>query len=160
MARRVVIGEFPSSPFRVAAAGSDADTADTFDLLFDGNQSPLRLGQKGTFALPYNSAANLAPAVIPSSPVILQHPSPAGRHCLFTVTGYGSGVSVFVPNGSGGSVNVTYIAGTTPFRNGTLEGIGGVITNTAFYPVNFYRQQNLSAWGPTYFYFHIFKNYQ
>lgn len=47
MTRRVVIKSSSSSPFRISAAGVDALSAEFNDLIFDGNQPPLRLWISG-----------------------------------------------------------------------------------------------------------------
>ncbi len=52
MARRVIIQGGGSSPIRVSAAGVDANGAQFNDLIFDGNQSPMRLHGTGFVALP------------------------------------------------------------------------------------------------------------
>lgn len=47
MTRRVIIDSTAASPLRVSVAGVDAATAEFNDLIFDGNQSPLRLWGTG-----------------------------------------------------------------------------------------------------------------
>lgn len=50
MTRRVIIDSTAASPFRVSVAGVDAASAEFNDLIFDGNQSPLRLLATGYVA--------------------------------------------------------------------------------------------------------------
>jgi len=47
MTERVKIDSTAASPFRVSAAGVDVNLAEFADLIFDGNQSPLRLWGTG-----------------------------------------------------------------------------------------------------------------
>lgn len=47
MAKRVVIQGGGASPIRVSAAGVSVDGAEFNDLIFDGNQSPLRIAPSG-----------------------------------------------------------------------------------------------------------------
>lgn len=47
MTRRVIIDGNAASPFRVSVAGVDAASAEFNDLIFDGNQAPLRLWGTG-----------------------------------------------------------------------------------------------------------------
>jgi hypothetical protein len=51
MTRRVIIDGNSASPFRVSVAGVDAASAEFNDLIFDGNQSPLRLWATGYMAI-------------------------------------------------------------------------------------------------------------
>jgi hypothetical protein len=52
MTRRVIIDSTAASPFRVSVAGVDVLTAEFNDLIFDGNQSPLRLLATGWVVCP------------------------------------------------------------------------------------------------------------
>lgn len=45
--QRVIIDSTAASPFRVSVAGVDASSAQFNDLIFDGNQSPIRLWATG-----------------------------------------------------------------------------------------------------------------
>jgi hypothetical protein len=81
--RRIRIAANDASPFRVSASGIDVNGA-TFDgLLFDGNQSPLRL---------YASGYMLAtPITAGSLEIVVGTPGPfgpsvsSGQHSLFTI---------------------------------------------------------------------------
>lgn len=47
MAKRVILDSTAASPLRVSVAGVDADLAEFNDLIFDGNQPPMRLYLNG-----------------------------------------------------------------------------------------------------------------
>lgn len=152
MSRRVIIGPNGVSPFRVASSGDDADTANTFDLLFDGNQAPLRKMMQGVVTIYFIKPGNLAPAIVTSTP--LSHPSPSGRYCHFICAGrdlnnYGNGVSN---------------TASTPFRSvntSTLvgSGWGGAITETDFYGASFMDDVNGTIPNNAEMYYLIFRNY-
>lgn len=152
MSRRVFIGPDGVSPFRVAVAGDDAETADTYDLLFDGNKPPLRKMMQSAVTIYFIKPGNVAPAIVTSTP--LAQPSPSGRFCHFICAGrdlnnYGAGVSN---------------TASTPYRSvntSTLfgSGWGGAITETDFYGVSFMDDVNGNLLANAEMHFIVFKNY-
>lgn len=146
MTERVVIGKGAGdSPLRVAAVGYDANNAEFDELLFDGNQPPLRLHHIGYVFVDDLDYNNLAPAWTAS----VAYPPLSGypQFCVMSrktnQTSYG--VTTFLP--------------APAFRAGASGG-GGVITPDKFWGINWDRKYPF-PYGPTYRYvnFAIFKNY-
>jgi hypothetical protein len=123
VSRRVVIqGGNAAHPFRVGSPGVNADTADLFDLFFDGNQSPLRIWGTGFVAVTPLEHDNLAPAHFHTGPGVIA--TPAGLFPVFIVNGRPS----YNPN-----------SGTN--RLTTVESsFGGVVAQNTFFGINIARE--------------------
>lgn len=141
--KNVVFGSSSGSPLLVSASGVDAEGAEFSELLFDGNQSPLRVAQKGIVGMPLINVNNIAPAVF--NPVLLQHPPPAGKFPYFTC--------VFRVDTSGVSTRIV-----TPRKQGA-SGHGGAVSGTRFFGVQFNRAIGPGATLTTYCYYMVFRNY-
>lgn len=157
MTRRLVIqGGSDSAPFRVSsAAAGDAGSASKFNLIFDGNQRPLRYLIHGYLPCPGMAYENSAAAVYTrtDNPV---YSAPEGQYPLFTVMEWRS-VS---PNPARGITVRKY--------NSPTSGIGGVLSGGYFYGLNFTRQAMIPVFGGSsylgpmplaYVCYLIFKNY-
>jgi hypothetical protein len=105
MKQRVIIDT--NGVFRVSVAGVDAETAEFGNLIFDGNQPPLRLSQNGFFSMGLIADSN---ATAPSPQTIAE--------------GLGPFVLVVPPNGS---TPIFMIMHRTPFTVGI--GANGTATN-------------------------------
>lgn len=148
--RRLVVQGSSASPFRVSGGGVDAGTADTFDLLFDGNQSPLRVWSTGYVAATPLEPANLAPALVTPGPGVIA--APAGQAPIFMLAGRQFNSSPNPP-----TLNTVYHASGG-------GGFGGIIANNQFFAVNFRRNVYngndgaLALNGLVYVNFCIFRN--
>lgn len=138
MAVRVRIQGGSSSPFRVSASDVDAD--DTFALIFDGNQSPLRILTHGVVAAT-RSPGNLAPAVFIQSAV--GYTAPPGLFPLFAVSAYlGPTTAVGAPSGNRAQPPwITSSGGVPP----AVSGFGGALANGWFYGINYDRNVGNAA---------------
>lgn len=106
MARRVIFQSSAASPLRISVAGSDAASAQFNQLIFDGNQPPLRLWSTGWIAVVPLAFANTAQVLFQDGPTLPV--TPAGTvPIFFTVT-----------------------------RQQELVGVGGGITNPVNEPAN------------------------
>lgn len=146
MIERVVIGKSATdSPLRVAAVGYDANNAEFDELLFDGNQPPLRLHHIGYVYVDDLDYANLAPAWTASVayPPLNGYP----QFCVMSrkTNSTNNGQSTLKPQ---------------PACRGGGSGGGGVVTPNKFWGVNWDRKYPFPS-GPSYRYvnFAIFKNY-
>lgn len=146
MPRRVLIQGGSSSPFRVSA--NDAASDDTFALIFDGNQSPLRVLTHGWVAAS-RSAGNIAPAVFS------QATAPGGGPLydvslpgfpLFSCSNYQpASTSTTLPARAQNPYSQTK-SPPPPFT-----GFGGALAGGYFYGINFFA-------GPYNVNFLIFRN--
>lgn len=145
--KQVVFDSGGTSPLRISASGVDVDGAEFADLLFDANQSPLRLLQSGMVAVPAIQYDNLAPARI--VPVALANTFPSGKAPLFccvireTYAGFGSALA--------GQI-------CTP-RRLSGGGAGGAVSNNRFFGINFNKNVPSGVITPTYSHYMIFRNY-
>jgi hypothetical protein len=86
MARRVIFDSSAASPLRISVAGVDAAGAEFNNLIFDANQSPLRLAGTGYLLIDgisrdeFEFGRNIRTAATPS-PVV----TPAGTTAVFMV---------------------------------------------------------------------------
>ncbi len=128
MSRRVVIqGGNAAHPFRVGSPGVNADTADLFDLFFDGNQSPLRLWGTGFVSAAPLGANNASAAQFTTGPPVLA--TPPGTFPVCIVNGHQS----YNPNAQTDHL-------ITPFNqtNGSrFLGYGGIVAQNTFFAINF-----------------------
>jgi hypothetical protein len=125
MARRVIIDSTAASPLRVSVAGVDAAGAEFNDLLFDGNQSPLRLWGTGwAFAQgfsqnDYSGGKNINEG----TPVLVLQTPPGTRSIFICNSAFQSGATP--ANGRN----------QPPWRNvgtaGTSGGGGGICSTDA-----------------------------
>lgn len=143
MIERVVIGKASTnSPLRVSAAGVDANLAAFEDLLFDGNQPPLRLHHVGYVMIADKNPSNFAPAIISSAvfPALPGYP----QFSVMSRWTNPSGV-VFDPR-------CAYRAGQA--------GAGGVVNPGVFWGVDWNSKfADAGAQSYTHINFCIFKNY-
>lgn len=148
MARRLIIGPGASSPFLVSDTGYDAATAGFVNLIFNGNQPPLRVWGTGYVTIAPSPAGNLAPAI------------------------YGTGVAVLAtPSGLFPQFNVntkrSQAGTTTPDRLRTVNsrptqraGCGATIFGNTLYPIQFDRKAtDTTVMGNAVINYIIFKNY-
>ena len=153
--KRVIIASGVASPFRVSVAGVDASNAEFNDLIFDGNQQPMRLYATGYETVPTianGDTANIAHAVLASGPS-----TPAGTNPLFMV--------MWRHNASGGDtllLKTPQLSPSVPFSVTAGSGGGGAYEDGAFRALScgrdpsggaFYTQDNIINYA-------IFKNYQ
>lgn len=143
MIERVIIGKGPNnSPLRVSAAGFDANLAEFEDLLFDGNQPPLRLHHVGYVQIADKNPSNLAPAIISSAvfPPLPGYP----QFCVMSRQTSSTG---------------TVLDLRTVYRAGQA-GAGGVVNPGVFWGVD-WNQKFADGGAPSYTHinFCIFKNY-
>jgi len=146
MSDRVVIKSDGAQPFRVSSVGVDAETAEFQDLLFDGNQSPLRIHQVGYVSVLSLRKPNLAPAFVSSIAI-----DPLPGYPLFSVM-----LREDEPYGVGACRCV--------YRNGPGEyGGGGVANPNTFYAITWRRTNGVPGTDPppqtNYINFVLFKNY-
>ncbi len=150
MPARVRIQGGSASPFKVSATNVDAN--DTFALIFDGNQSPLRILTHGVIASS-RSAGNIAPAVFQQAAV--GYSAPAGLFPLFALSAFlGPSGAVGAPAGSRAQGPWITINGSGLPRN--ASGFGGALANGWFYGVNF--DANTTATSTYNVNFMIFRN--
>ena len=163
--RRVIIGPGGSSPFRVSVAGVDAAGAQFNDLIFDGNQPPLRLFLNGYIAVDAISQSDSAGGVTlriaygPSGPVV-----PSGTNALFLTMWRQPNLAVgnFRYNGGNGFPITPQFASS---NSTTGQGGGGTMDNSRFIALSFSRPILLPSgfWTgfptPNYVNYCIFKNY-
>lgn len=155
---RVILQGGSGSPLRISVAGVDASGAQFNNLLFDGNQPPLRLWSTGSVLVPPIDQLNIATAFFTDGPTVPV--SPSGTVPIFfvcvrqPVTG--------APNpGAVGNSN------TPPFRTYNAYGMGGGIFNVGgsnvFSGLNFNRDNGVNglfAGSPCIVNYAIMKNYQ
>lgn len=140
MPRRVLIQGGSASPFRVSANNEAAD--DTFALIFDGNQSPLRIATHGWISAS-RSAGNIAPAVFNQAAGPVYDTAIAGFP-LFSCSGY------LPAEGSlPARARNPYSQMKTPPP--PFTGFGGALSGGYFYGINFFG-------GPYSVNFMIFRN--
>lgn len=150
MARRVIFDSSAASPLRISVAGVDAAGAEFNNLIFDANQSPLRLAGTGYLLIDgvnrdeFEHGRNARTAATPS-PVV----TPIGTTAFFMVMWRANIVSpLFTPYFKGGY--------------GTRGGGGGICSNQ-FVGVCFNIANSFEAPStlplPNYTNYCIFKNY-
>jgi len=164
--RRVIIGPGGSSPFRVSVTGVDAAGAQFNDLIFDGNQPPLRLFLNGFMAIDPLSQGESSDGITvklvagPTGPAV-----PGGTNAMFlTMWRQPNGaVGNYLYNGGAGYVTTPQFASSS---SSTGQGGGGGMDSSRFIGLSFARPILLPSgfWtgftGPTYINYCIFKNYQ
>ncbi len=159
--RRVLIGAGAASPFLVSSGG-DAGSVDFTNLIFDGNQQPLRLWNRGYVTV--NPVAKGAlPLPVPQVDPTMSYSTPFGSP-VFIVVGRSAQV-----NDIGLTLPLTtpWHRVADPLAKGSGQGFGGVISNAdkLFYGLNFQDPNNNTDSGyppnvaPTYVNYCIFKNY-
>lgn len=144
MLRRVLIQAGSSSPFRVSA--NDAATDDTFALIFDGNQSPLRILTHG-WVLASRSSDNIAPAVF-------NRATGPGGGPLYDASIPGFPLfacSAYMPPTASLPARAQNPFSQTKPPPPPFTGFGGAVTGGYFYGINFFS-------GPYYVNFMIFRN--
>jgi hypothetical protein len=159
MERRVAIGAGGASPFVVSSSG-DALSVGFENLIFNGNQQPLRLWNKGFVTV--NPIPKLGPGGLPL-PIVFRD----DRYTYPTPTG--SPVFIIAGKNAFGSLplQTPWHRVADPLSKGSSQGFGGVISNSdkKFYGLNFSDPNNNTDQGypavvyPTYINFCIFKNY-
>jgi hypothetical protein len=127
----------------VSGGSTDAGSADKFDLLFDGNQSPLRIWGTGYVVATPLEPDNLAPAWVTPGPAVIA--SPAGQSPIFVVSGRNS-----------------FDVSKTVYHDTGNAGFGGIIASNQFFAINFsrnvYRDGVLIFDSTIYVNFCIFRN--
>lgn len=145
MTERVVIKSGGGSPLRVSVSGVDANLAQFNDLLFDANQSPLRLHQTGFVTITNIDPNNLAPAIYSGVPIV-----PLPGYPIFSVM-------VRSDNAFGAGV-------PRPAWRQNQAGGGGVVNPGVFYGINWNRgdtfPNTINRGFLTQINYCIFKNYQ
>lgn len=110
-----VVFQGGGTPLRIAAAGQNADGADVFDLLFNGDKEPLRLAGTGYVEVPSLTNYNWSPAWAERSAASIAVPE--GTYPIFLVAGKES-----VPSGSSRLLR-------TPYHSSIGYGFGAIITS-------------------------------
>lgn len=121
MARRVIIQGDATSPFRVSVAGVDAASAQFNNLIFDGNQPPLRLWSTGWVSAPTISFSDTNAASFANGPFVPVTPS-GTTPIFFCMVRQPTTSGVVNPGGVGNS-------NSTPFRTYNFYGMGGAIAD-------------------------------
>lgn len=152
MAKRVIIRSGAGNPMRVSVSGFDADTAGGENLIFNGNQAPLRRFLSHYTALDSTDGGNLSLANIgPPAPL---YPTPPGTYPLFCIVGFPTfnGLTSLPP-------------GIRPqnawSRRGTfagMQGFGGVITSLGLHGINYSKHSSVNH-TPAYINFLVFRNH-
>ncbi|WP_458760556.1 hypothetical protein ACSVBT_07115 [Afipia sp. TerB] len=145
--KQVVFDSGGASPLRISAAGVDASGAEFSDLLFDANQSPLRVLQTGAVAVTGPQFGNIAPAII--APVALSKTFPSGKYPLFCC-------NTMEASYAGGSLP-GWLA--SPWRQTPGAGSGGAVSENRFFGVNFNKQTVPNNVPLVTVYYMIFRNY-
>jgi hypothetical protein len=140
MPRRVIIQGGSASPFRVSA--NDAASDDTFALIFDGNQSPLRILTHG-WVTAARSGDNIAPAAFTQAAGPAYDVSIPGFP-LFSCSGYMPPTSSLPARAAN-----PYSQNKAPPP--PFSGFGGALSGGYFYGINFFG-------GPYSVNFMIFRN--
>lgn len=140
MAKRVIFQSDATSPLRISIAGSDAASAQFNQLIFDGNQPPLRLWSTGWIAIVPLAFANTAQVLFQDGPTLPV--APAGTvPIFFTITrqqelvGVGGGITAPVNE----PANRTYDAAG---MGGAVFNVGGLNVFTA---LNFNRDNSVGG---------------
>lgn len=147
---RVKIDGSAASPFRVSVAGVDVDGAEFNTLIFDGNQSPLRLWATG-----YHTIAGITDSDFNGGKNIEvfngnDFPTPSGTTAIFMI--------MYRRTDAGGNPNGFT---NTPYF-GAREGSGGGMCSGKFVGANFYAglAGTGAAPGPSsYVNYCVFKDY-
>lgn len=126
---------------RVSVAGVDASLAQFNNLIFDGNQPPLRLWGTGFVTIPVIDALNNAGAFFTDSTLALPT-VPAGTVPIFLT-------SVRQPNTGAPNPGGVGNQNTPSFRTLNAFGLGGAIFNVSgvnvFTGINFNRDNSVSG---------------
>lgn len=144
--QQVIFESNGSSPLRISASGVDAAGAQFSDLLFDANQSPLRLLQTGSVGVSAIPVGNIAPALV--SPVALAKVFPSGKAPLFCC----------LIRSTYTSDSLMYGKLSTPWRQ-SQSGAGGAVSNDRFFGINFTAQLPSGIITPYAIHYMIFRNY-
>lgn len=153
MTRRVIIDSTATSPFRISVAGVDAASAEFNDLIFDGNQLPLRLWHAGYLeiaGITYNEFAG--GQTIRSGVTAALFPTPAGTSAMFKCMWRNASDSL------GRIYTPSYLDGQNPI----LGGGGGGVCSGVFKGANFTRGvpgAPNSAGATIYCNYAVFRNY-
>lgn len=141
MVKRVIIQSGGASPFRVSVAGVDAAGAQFNNLIFDGNQPPLRLFATGFVTIPVVDALNNAAAFFTDSALTLPV-VPAGTVPIFLC-------QVRQPNTGAPNPGAVGNQNTPAFRTLNAFGLGGAIFPVGgvnvFTGINFNRDNTVNG---------------
>lgn len=128
MTQRVIIGSGGSSPFRVSVAGIDAAGAEFNDLIFDGNQPPLRLHSSGfqlVNGITFNNFAG-GQNVVEGSPIPVQS-APSGQSAMFKT----------MWRNASDTFHRIYTPSFNSSANSNQGGAGGGVCSGFFCPLSF-----------------------
>lgn len=138
--KRVILQGGGGSPLRISVAGVDASGAQFNNLLFDGNQPPLRLWSTGYVTIPVIDQLNVATAFFTDGPVVPV--SPSGTTPIFFLSVRQPNTGAINPGGVGNS-------NSPAFRTYNAYGLGGGIFNVSgsnvFSGLNFNRDNGSSG---------------
>jgi hypothetical protein len=124
MVKRVIIGSEGGSPLRVSVAGVDASSAQFNNLIFDGNQPPLRLYSTGYVTarvLQASGSDRNTAAIFTNGPPVPVTPS-GTTPIFFCMVRQPTSSGVVNPGGVGN-------ANSPPFRTYNFYGLGGSIVD-------------------------------
>lgn len=150
--RRARIQSGNGSPFRISVAGVDSNLAEFDDLIFDGDQNPLRRAQYGSAIVSNLAFNNLAPATF--APVVLNRTYPSGKFPVFSLIG---NITKYFPESP--EIPPTVTNWKTPSTAGSLaDDVGGGVDSNYFYAINYARNVNDIQAGYATIQFLIFNN--
>lgn len=156
--QRVRLQSGSGSPLRISVVGVDVNSAQFNNLLFDGNQPPLRLWSTGYVLVAPIDQLNTASAFFTDGPTVPA--SPSGTIPIFFVCVRQPATTAPNPGAVGNS-------NSPPFRTYNSYGMGGGIFNVSgsnvFSGLNFNRDNGVSglfAGVPCVVNYAIMKNYQ
>lgn len=141
MARRVIFQSGAASPLRISVAGSDAASAQFNQLIFDGNQPPLRLWSTGWIAVVPLAFANTAQVLFQDGPTLPVTPS-GTVPIFFTVTRQ---QELFVGGGGGLTSPINEPANRTYDAHGMAAAEFDVGGSNAFTALNFNRDNSVGG---------------
>lgn len=140
MAKRVIFQSGAASPLRISIVGADASAAQFNQLIFDGNQPPLRLWSSGWLSIVPLQFANTAQVLYQDGPTLPVAPS-GTVPIFFTITrqqelvGVGGGIT----SPLNGPANRTYDASGMA---GAVFNVGG---SNIFTGLNFNRDNSVGG---------------
>lgn len=125
-----------ASPLRVLGPGADPANPDFQDIIFDGNQQPLRVKQKGTVTLGQGPGFYSGIGAYGGQPVPISNPKPGKRHLAIALGNVGSSIAATrqTPGMSGNQLTGGSSYGAfTYFQN---NGIGVATDETQVWCLN------------------------
>lgn len=124
------------SPLRILGPGADPVNPDFQDIIFDGNQQPLRVKQKGTVTLGQGPGFYSGIGAYGGQPTPIANPKPGKRHLAIALGNVGSSIATTrqTPGMSGNVLNGgSFYGAFSYFQN---NGIGVATDETQVWCLN------------------------